>query len=122
MPKHRQSRINEEMKREISDIIRTDLNDPRISTMASVVAVEVTPDLRFAKVFISVLGNDQEKSETIKGLVSAAGFVRREVGERMQLRHTPEMHFTLDTSIEHGASILKLLKEINKNSDGGETI
>ncbi|MFZ5352032.1 MAG: 30S ribosome-binding factor RbfA [Bacillota bacterium] len=121
MPKHRLNRINEEMKKELSDIIRNELKDPRVSAMASVVAVEVTPDLRFAKVYISVLGTEQEKTDTMKGLMSAAGYVRREVGDRMQLRHIPEMHFELDKSIEHGASIIKLLKELN-NNDGGESI
>ncbi len=119
MPKHRLNSINSEMKKELSDIIRNGIKDPRVSSMASVIAVNVTPDLRFAKVHISVLGSEQEKENTLKGLNSAAGYVRKEVGERMQLRHVPEMHFELDESIEHGAHIMKILKELN--DERGET-
>jgi ribosome-binding factor A len=120
MPKYRLNSINSQMQKELSDIIRTGIRDPRVSNMASVVAVNVTPDLRFAKIHISVLGTEQEKADTIKGLNSAAGYVRKEVGERMQLRHVPEMHFVIDSSIEHGAHIMKILKDINNS--GGESI
>jgi ribosome-binding factor A len=119
MSKHRQSRINEEVKRVISEIIRNELKDPRISTLCSVVAAEVTPDLKFAKVYISVLGTEEEKKNTLAGLNSAAGFVRRELGSRIDLRNNPEVHFELDKSIEHGARILGILNEINKK-DGGQ--
>jgi ribosome-binding factor A len=115
MPKHRLNSINSEMKKELSDIIRNEIKDPRVSDMVSVVAVNVTPDLRFAKIHISVLGSEQEKENTLKGLNSAAGYVRKEVGDRMKLRHVPEMHFELDKSIEHGAHIMKILKDLNTN-------
>jgi len=120
MAKHRIDRISEEVKKVVSEIIRTDLNDPRISTLCSVVSAEVTPDLRYAKVYISVLGNEEEKKSTMKGLNSAAGFIRHELGQNIELRHLPEVVFQLDNSIEHGAHINKLLREVTKK-DGGES-
>ncbi|HWQ29524.1 MAG TPA: 30S ribosome-binding factor RbfA [Negativicutes bacterium] len=119
MAKHRLDRISEEVKRVVSDIIRNDINDPRISTMTSVVSAEVTPDLRYAKVFVSVMGTDEEKKATLKGLSSAAGFIRRELGKNIDLRYSPEVVFELDLSIEHGAYINKLLNDVRKK-DGGE--
>ncbi|MDD4504652.1 MAG: 30S ribosome-binding factor RbfA [Clostridiaceae bacterium] len=121
MAKHRIDRISEEVKKVVSEIIRNDLNDPRISTLCSVVSAEVTSDLRYAKVYISVLGNDEEKKSTMKGLNSAAGFIRRELGKNIELRYSPEVNFELDNSIEHGAYINKLLKEVKKK-DGGESL
>lgn len=119
MSKHRQSRINEEVRRVLSEIIMIELKDPRISKLCSVVSAEVTPDLKFAKVFISVLGSEEEKKNTIAGLNSAAGFIRKELGSRIDLRNNPEIHFELDKSIEHGARIMDILSEINKK-DGGQ--
>jgi ribosome-binding factor A len=110
----RTSRISEEMRKEISSIIMTELKDPRLPSMISVVAVNVTKDLRHAKVYISVFGNDEEKKNAQEGLRSAAGFIRREVGHRMQLRYTPEMHFEIDDSIEHGVYMTKLINETVK--------
>jgi ribosome-binding factor A len=121
MAKHRIDRISEEVKKVISDIIRNDLNDPRIALLTSVVAAEVTPDLKYAKVFVSVLGTEEEKQSTIKGLKSAAGFIRRELGKNIELRHSPEVTFQLDNTIEHGAYINKLLNDVMKK-DGGENL
>lgn len=121
MANHRLNRISEEVKRVVSEIIRNDLKDPRISAMCSVVAAEVTPDLRYAKVFISVLGSEDEKKATIKGLTNAAGFIRRELGRKIELRYLPDVIFELDRSIEHGAYINKLLNEVKKK-DGGEDL
>ncbi len=119
MAKHRQSRINEEVRRVISEIMMSGLKDPRISKLCSVVAAEVTPDLKFAKVFISVLGSEEEKKNTLAGLNSAAGYIRKELGSRIDLRNNPEIHFELDKSIEHGARIMDILSEIHKK-DGGQ--
>jgi ribosome-binding factor A len=119
MAKYRQSRINEEVRRVISEIMMSELKDPRISRLCSVVAAEVTPDLKFAKVFISILGSDEEKKNTLAGLNSAAGYIRKEVGSRIDLRNNPEIHFELDKSIEHGARIMDILSEIHKK-DGGQ--
>ncbi len=121
MAKHRIDRISEEVKRVVSDIIRNDLNDPRVSDFCSVVSAEVTPDLRYAKVYISVLGTEEEKQATLKGLNSAAGFIRRELGRNIELRYSPEVIFQLDKSIEHGAHITKLLNDVRKK-DGGDSL
>lgn len=115
MANYRGSRINEEMKREIAQVIR-ELKDPRIPVMTSVVAVNVTPDLKFAKVFVSIMGGEAEVKDAVKGLNSAAGFVRREIGARMKLRITPEIHFEADDSISYGAHISKLLNDIEGKS------
>ena len=107
----RTDRISEQIKKELSDIIRN-LKDPRIPLMTSVVAVSVTGDLRYAKAYISVMGDEETKREAIKGLQSAAGYIRREIGSRVQLRTTPEFSFEADNSIEHGAYINELLHRV----------
>lgn len=103
-------KINEEVRRELANVIR-DLKDSRIPMMTSVVSVSVTNDLRYAKAYISVMGDDQTKKKAMEGLKSAAGFVRREIGRKVDLRYTPEFIFELDKSIEHGAHIDELLKK-----------
>lgn len=108
-------RISEEVKKEISSIIQNEIKDPRLPSLVSVVACNVSKDLSHAKVFISVLGNDEEKKNALKALKSAAGFIRRELGHRVKLRAVPEIHFELDTSIEHGIYINKLLDDAKKD-------
>ena len=115
----RTDRISEEIKKNLSDIIR-ELKDPRIPLMTSVVSVEVSRDLRYAKVFVSVMGDDETKKNAIAGLKSASGFIRREIGERVLLRALPEFVFTLDNSIEHGAHINALIHSVMKNEEKGE--
>jgi len=115
----RLGRISEEIKRIVSNVIMTELKDPRISPMTSITKVEVTRDLRYAKIYISVLGNEQNKEETLKGLESGKGFVRKEIGRNLNLRYTPEPLFYLDKSIEHGFKISKLLNEVNVNENKG---
>lgn len=112
MAKERINKINEEIRRELSAIIR-DLKDSRIPMMTSIVAVRVTNDLSYAKVYVSVMGDEEVQKKALAGLRSAAGFVRREVGHRLTLRHTPEVLFELDHSIEHGAHINQMLNDIN---------
>jgi ribosome-binding factor A len=97
------------MQKEIADLIRNTIKDPRLPGLVSVTAVRVTKDLRYAKVFVSVFGNDQEKKDALEALKHAAGFVRHEIGQRIQLRYTPEMLFVLDDSIEHGMHISHLI-------------
>ncbi len=104
-------RISEEVKRELSAVIR-ELKDPRLPAMISVVAVRVTKDLKFAKAYISIMGNDKVKADGIAALNSAGGFVRREIGHRLNLRSTPEFTFQLDDSIEYGAHINEILREL----------
>ncbi len=111
--KDRISRINQEIKKELSEIIRG-LKDPRIHPMTSVIAVDTAKDLRNAKVYISVLGNEEQQKDTVKGLKSAAGFIRHEIGERLDLRSKPDLVFELDHSIEYGAKINQILNSLEK--------
>ena len=104
-------RINGEVMRELAQIIR-ELKDSRIPLMTSVVSVSVTNDLRYAKAYISVMGDETKQKKAMDGLMSAAGYIRRELGKRVDLRYTPELIFELDKSIEHGSHIDKLLKNI----------
>ncbi|MDP4092530.1 MAG: 30S ribosome-binding factor RbfA [Bacillota bacterium] len=113
----RTDRISEEMKKEISSIINNELKDPRLPKIISLTAVNVTRDLRYAKVFVSVFGTEEEKKNAINGLKSAAGFIRREVGHRIQMRYTPEIQFELDNSIEKGAYITKLINDTVKKDE-----
>lgn len=110
-------RINSEVQREMSSIIREDLKDPRIHPMTSVMAVEVTPDLKFAKIFVSVLGNDEEKDKTMEGLKKSASFARHQLAKRMNLRNTPELTFVLDTSIEYGVTMSKKIDELKEKEE-----
>ena len=95
-----------EVQRELSEIIRSGIKDPRIHPMTSVVAVEVTPDLKYCKAYISVLGDEEAAKATVEGLRSASSYVRRELARRVNLRNTPELKFILDQSIEYGVNIL----------------
>lgn len=108
---NRMDRISEEVKKELSLIIR-ELKDPRITTVVSVVNVKVTKDLKFAKAYISVFGNEKAQKGVIDALESASGFIRREIGRRVKLRATPEFSFVLDNSIEYGAHINEVLKNL----------
>lgn len=109
------TRINMEVQRELSQIIRSEIKDPRIHPLTSVVAVEVTPDLKYCKAYISVLGDEEAGKATIEGLRSAASFVRRELAHRVNLRNTPEINFILDQSIEYGVNMSKLIDEVTKD-------
>ena len=109
------TRINGEVQRALSEIIRTELKDPRIHPMTSVVAVEVTPDLKYCKAYISVLGDEEAAKATVEGLRSASSYVRRELARRVNLRNTPEIKFILDQSIEYGVNMSKLIDEVTKD-------
>lgn len=114
MDNKRISRISEEVKKVVSGIISNELKDPRISPMTSVTHVEVTRDLRYAKIYISVLGDDNEKKDTLEGLENAKGFIRREIGNSINLRYVPEPIFSLDDSIEQGIYMSKLIDKVNR--------
>lgn len=114
MSVQRLSRISEQIKKEISSIIMNEIKDPRVSSMCTVVSAEVTPDLKFAKVYVSIYGNEEEKKNSLRGLKNASGFIRKKLGEHMELRYTPEIHFEIDESIGHGARINQLLNQIKK--------
>ena len=115
------TRINMEVQRELSEIIRGGIKDPRIHPMTSVVSVEVTPDLKFCKAYISVLGDEEAGKSTIQGLKSAEGYVRRELARRVNLRNTPELKFILDQSIEYGVNMSILIDEVTKDLHHEET-
>lgn len=117
MANYRRGRINDEMQKELSALLR-EIKDPRVSgVMVSITAAQVTPDMKYATVYFSVLGGDPK--ETKKGLDSAKGFIRREIAARLNLRNTPEFNFVFDDSIRYGAHISKLLEDI-KTTDGGK--
>ena len=114
------TRINEEVLRELSNILRGEIKDPRISPMCSVVAVEVAPDLKSAKAYISVLGDEAALKSTMEGLKSSAGFIRRKLAENVNLRNTPEMTFILDQSIEYGVCMSRMIDEVAGHSGSGQ--
>ncbi|OYP60333.1 ribosome-binding factor A [Lachnotalea glycerini] len=108
------TRINGEDLRELSNIIRGEIKDPRINPMTSVVAVEVAPDLKSCKAYISVLGDEESQKNTIEGLKSAEGYIRTKLAKTINLRNTPEIKFILDQSIEYGINMSKLIDDVNK--------
>jgi ribosome-binding factor A len=110
------TRINGEVQRELSKIISREIKDPRINPMTTVVAVEVAPDLKHAKVYISVLGDDDSQNSTIAGLRSAAPYIRSLLAKSLNLRNTPELNFIKDQSIEYGVTMSKLINDVNKNN------
>ena len=106
------TRINGEVLKELSNIIRGEIKDPRINPMTSVVAVEVAPDLKTCKAYISVLGDEESQKNTLAGLKSAEGYIRRELARNINLRNTPFITFILDQSIEYGVNMLKKIDEV----------
>ena len=106
------TRINSEVQRELSEIISRELKDPRIHPMTTVISVEVTPDLKYCKAYISVLGNEEAGKDTIQGLRSAVGFIRTQLARKINLRNTPELTFILDQSIEYGVNMTRLINEV----------
>jgi len=112
----REDQLSGAITRELSDLIRTRMKDPRIG-FASITGVELSHDLRYAKVFVSVMGSPEEQRETMRGLDSANGFLRRELAQRLTIRHVPEISFRLDESIARGARVLDLLKQVEQESD-----
>lgn len=110
------TRINMEVQRELSEIIRTEIKDPRVANaMITVVAVEVTPDLKYCKAYISALSSDEAAASALEGLKNAVGYVRRELARRVNLRNTPEVKFVLDQSIEYGVAMSKLIDDVVKD-------
>ena len=115
------TRINGEVQRELSNIIHNEIKDPRIHPMTSVVTVEVAPDLKTCKAYISVVGDEKAQQDTIAGLKSAEGYIRRELAHTVNLRNTPEIRFILDQSIEYGVRMSRLIDEVNAGlEDGGD--
>lgn len=115
MPSYRPTRVGELLQAEIADLLLRQLKDPRLS-MATISRVEVSPDLREARVYVSRVGSDSEQKETMEGFTRAAGFIRSRLGRRVKLRHTPELTFLLDTAIADGVRISRLLHELTSAS------
>lgn len=113
MARVRVGRVGEQIKKELSQIVQSELKDPRIGFL-TITGVDVTNDLSLAKVYLSVLGSDEEKEATLKALGAASGYVRSELGKRIRLRKVPELQFKFDTSIDYGSRIESLLQDINR--------
>lgn len=111
------TKVNGEVHRVLAEIIRGGIKDPRISPMTSVIAVEVAPDLKTCKAWISVLGNAEDRKNTLAGLKSAEGYIKNQLARTINLRNTPELKFVMDESIEYGVTITKLIDDVNKNVD-----
>jgi len=112
MPNHRTARISEEIKRELSQMIREEVKDPRVKGLISVTHVEATNDMRYAKVFVSILSDAETSKLTMQVLEKAAGYLRSELAKRLQLRYTPELLFKSDSSLAYGSKINQILSEI----------
>lgn len=106
------TRVNAEVQHELANLIQEGIKDPRIHPMTSVTAVEVAPDLKTCRAYISVMGNEEAKKNTIAGLKSAEGYIRRQLAKNINLRNTPEIRFILDESIEYGVAMSKLIDEV----------
>ena len=111
------TRVNTEVQRELSNILRAGLKDPRIAPMTSVVAVKVAPDLKTCKAYISVLGDKETQADTLAGLKSAEGYIRRELARTLNLRNTPEIQFIMDQSIEYGVNMSKKIDDIARQEE-----
>ena len=111
------TRINTEVQKELSNILRSGIKDPRIAPWTSVVAVEVAPDLKTCKAYISVLGDKKAQEDTVAGLKSAEGYIRRELAHSLNMRNTPEIRFILDQSIEYGVNMSNKIDDVTKGLD-----
>ena len=109
------TRINGEVQKELSNIIRGEIKDPRINPLTSVVAVEVAPDLKTCKAYISVLGDEKSQQDTIEGLKSGEGYIRAMLAKSINLRNTPQITFILDQSIEYGVKMSKMIDDVTKD-------
>jgi ribosome-binding factor A len=116
---HRVNRVGEQMKKELGDIISRKIKDPRVG-FVTITDVQVTGDLQQAKVYISVLGDEQQREDTLKGLAKAKGFIRTEIGQRIRLRKTPELIFEFDETMAYGNRINSLIHELQRDEQSGE--
>ena len=120
MSTRRIARVNDLIRKEISELLLREIRDPRLGGLLSVTEVSTSPDLRHARVFISVMGSEEEKGRVVEGLAAASGFLRRSLGERLTLRYTPELIFELDESIERGSRLLELIEDVAHSESLGE--
>jgi ribosome-binding factor A len=107
-------RVNDEILRETADIIRSELTDPRVAEIVSVLRVETSVDLRHCKIYVSILGDVKRQTETLEGLKNASGFIRKRIADRINLRNTPELQFIFDESMEYGFKMDKLIEKVNR--------
>lgn len=115
---YRIERVNALLRQEISQVLAADLNDPRLATLVSIVRVSTSRDLRLAKVYVSVMGDEAAKQNTLLALKSAAGFIHRSMRKTLDLKNVPMLDFRIDDSIEQGAELLRLIKEVAPVTDG----
>jgi ribosome-binding factor A len=120
MSRQRAQRVGEEIKKEVSEIIRMELKDPALEKMTSVTDAEVSRDLGYARIYVSIYAPETEQAEVLKVLDKASGFIRSELGKRIRLRHIPELEFRLDRSMEYGAHIDGVLKKLDLAAKEGE--
>ncbi len=113
---HRIERVNNLIRRELSDLLQRQVKDPRLGSFVTVTEVSTSPDLRHAKIFVSRIGSEEEKQDTLSALVAASGFLRNELAKRLGLRRVPELRFQWDDSIERGVRLLKMIDEVITNS------
>ena len=114
------TRVNTEVQHELSNIIRGGIKDPRVAPMTSVVAVEVAPDLKTCKAYVSVFGDEKAQEDTLKGLQSAEGFIRRELARKMNMRNTPQITFVMDQSIAYGVAMSKKIDDVMSSIESDE--
>jgi ribosome-binding factor A len=114
---HRMERLNTQMQREISELILRELRDPRLDEFVSVTEVSISPDLRYARVFVSSMGGQQKKEHILEALGSASGFLRSELAKKIRIRRMPELHFQWDNSIEKGDRILQLIDKVSQDEN-----
>jgi ribosome-binding factor A len=113
-------RVNNLIRQEISELLQRQVKDPRLGGLVTVTQVSTSPDLRHAKIFISIMGNDEEKEEALEAFAVASGFLRKELGARLRLRRSPELSFHYDDSIDQGTHVLQLISQIATGVTGGE--
>jgi ribosome-binding factor A len=113
---HRIQRVNSLIRQEISELLQRQVKDPRLGNFVAVTEVSLSPDLRYAKVFVSCIGSEEEKKTTLSGLIAASGFLRNQLAKRLRLRRIPELSFHWDDSIERGAHLLQLIDEVSTDS------
>jgi ribosome-binding factor A len=116
----RAERVSSIIQQELSYLLREQVNDPRLASFISITKVSTSSDLRLTKVFISTLGNKVDKNEILKGFAAASGFLRKQLANRLKLKHTPELSFHLDDSIERGAEVLKLIEQVASSDTENE--
>ena len=121
MSTRRMARVNDTIRRELSSLLMREARDPRLEGLVSITAVDTSPDLKYARVYVSVMGSEEDKMRVQEGLAAAAGFLRRGLAARLTMRYIPDLSFERDDSIERGTRLLELIKEVAPDASAGET-